>query len=71
MQNEVVLSPTDLTIQIRRWKVREGYQVSRNHVILLYEEVGGGNKEVKRMKASQTGTVKKRFFKDGDIVSPG
>lgn len=71
MENEVVLSPSDHSIQIRRWKVREGFQVARNHVILLYEEVDGGNKEVKRLKVSQTGIVKKRLFKDGDIVAPG
>lgn len=72
MENEVVLSPSDLTIQIIRWKVREGFQVSRNHVIMLYKEVDTGiSKDVKRLKVSQTGIVKQRLFKDGDIVAPG
>lgn len=74
MDNEVVLSPSELTIQIRRWKVREGFQVSKNHVILLYVDVNNnkeGSKEVKRLKVNQTGVVRKRLFKDGDIVAPG
>lgn len=70
MDPEVVLSPTEHSIKIRRWKVREGFQVTRNHIILLYEVIGG-DAELKRLKVAQTGVVKKRLFKDGDTVAPG
>lgn len=69
MDSEVVLSPSEHSIKIRRWKVREGFQVTRNHIILLYEVAG--DPELKRLKVAQTGVVKKRLFKDGDTVEPG
>lgn len=72
MDSDVVLSPAELTIRIRRWKVREGFQVSKNHIILLYVDANNdGDSELKRLKVTQTGIVKKRLFKDGDMVPPG
>lgn len=71
MANEnttTVYSPTDGSIKINKWKVREGYQVTNNQVILLYELVAGDDKEIKRLKSTKCGIVKKRYQKDGEIV---
>lgn len=62
-----VFSP-NYSIKIHKWKVREGFQVNNNQVILLYESIGGDDKEIKRFKSTKCGVVKKRHHKDGDIV---
>ena len=64
----IVYSPTDQTIKIHKWKVREGFQVTNNQVIFLYELPEGDDKEIKRFKSTKCGIVKKRYQKDGDIV---
>lgn len=48
--------------------MREGFQVNNNQLILLYELVDGDDKEIKRLKSTKCGVVKKRHHKDGDIV---
>lgn len=84
--SEIVLSPAEHCIRIHRWKVREGFQVTRNHIILLYtvvatplpegQTVGGpaaapAAADLKRLKVAHTGVVRKRLFKDGDTVQRG
>lgn len=66
-----VCAPQDNCIKIIKWKVREGFQVTNNQLILLYELVDSEDKEVKRLKAINSGVVKKRLRKDGDIVPKG
>lgn len=51
--------------------MREGFQVTNNQVILLYVLADGEDKEIKRLKATQSGVVKKRLHKDGDVVPKG
>lgn len=59
-------------IKIHKWKVRDGAQVQRNHIVLLYQEQGDvADPEIKRFKTQQSGVVVKRLFKDGDIVNKG
>lgn len=58
--------------------MREGFQVNNNQLILLYEVTTSGNAggsddsttdtEIKRLKSTKCGVVKKRFYKEGDIV---
>lgn len=74
-----VFSP-NCQIKINKWKVREGFQVNNNQLILLYEltsGAGGGgggvgdsgtDTEIKRLKSTKCGVVKKRFYKEGDVV---
>lgn len=82
--SEVVLSPAEHCIRIHRWKVREGFQVTRNHIILLYTIVptpadgqpaaaapAPAAADLKRLKVAHTGVVRKRLFKDGDTVQRG
>lgn len=73
----------DGPIKIYKWKVREGAQVQRNHIILLYKEYRADDTkavatdppaaldEIKRFKTQQSGVVKRCLFKDGDIVNKG
>lgn len=70
-ESAIVYSPAENIIKIHKWKVREGFQVTKNHIILLYELQDGSDKEIKRFKTTQSGVVKKRLFKDGDIVNKG
>lgn len=76
--NQTVFSPAH-KIRITKWKVREGFQVNSNQVILLYElpdsDGGGGggdgdgtDKEIKRFKSTKCGIVKRRHFTEGAIV---
>lgn len=58
-------------IKINKWKVREGYQVANNQVILLYELVDSADKEIKRLKSDKNGTVKRRLCREGDTVKHG
>lgn len=73
-------------IKIKKWRIRENYPVSHSQVILLYEtfnENEEGNEAtvsaattttstlVQKLKANNVGVVKKRLFKDGDIVPKG
>lgn len=84
----IVCSPAEHSIRIHRWKVREGFQVTRNHIILLYHvpavdtgivdavsaaaaAAAAVAPELKRLKATQTGVVRKRLFKDGETVASG
>lgn len=71
--DEVVFSPAEHSIRIHRWKVREGSQVTRNHIVLLYHVVNADDEctasgDLKRLKVAQTGIVRKCLYKDGDIV---
>ncbi|KAL5285834.1 CTDP1 family protein [Megaselia abdita] len=58
-------------MKIKKWRVREGFPVNASQVILLYEENGTGSSELKRLKASKIGVVKKRLCKDGEFVERG
>lgn len=58
-------------MKIKKWKVREGFPVNASQVILLYEENGSGSSELKRLKATKIGFVKKRFCRDGECVLKG
>lgn len=70
-QSQTVFSPAH-KIKINKWRVREGFQVNNNHVILLYELVDdSGDKAVKRLKSTKCGIVKRRHFTEGDIVDVG
>lgn len=66
-EKTTVFSPNS-QIKINKWKVREGFQVNNNQLILLYELTSGNDTEIKRLKSSKCGVVKKRFHKEGDIV---
>lgn len=66
-EKTIVLSPNN-QIKINKWKVREGFQVNNNQLVLLYELTSGNDTELKRLKATKCGVVKKRFYKEGDIV---
>lgn len=61
----------DVSIQISKWKVREGYRVSAGQLILLYVVADGDPKDVKRLKSTKVGVVQKRLFKEGDVVAKG
>lgn len=65
--NATICSP-NVPIKITKWKVREGFQVNNNQLILLYELQDGNDKEVKRLKSTKCGVVAKRFFAEGDTV---
>lgn len=62
-----VYSPNH-SIKIHKWKVREGFQVNANQIILLYELQNSDDKEIKRLKSTKCGVVKKRHYREGDIV---
>lgn len=64
----IVHSPSENSIKIHKWKVREGFQVTNNQVILLYELINSDDKEIKRLKSTKCGVVKKRYYKEGDTV---
>lgn len=77
-EKTTVFSP-NCQIKINKWKVREGFQVNNNQLILLYELTSGGggdsgggggvtDTEIKRLKSTKCGVVKKRFYKEGDLV---
>lgn len=66
--SQTVFSP-NYSIRISKWKVREGFQVNNNQLILLYKLENGDDKEIKRLKSTKCGVVKKRYCNEGDIVS--
>lgn len=66
-EQQTVLSPTH-RIKITKWKVREGFQVNNNQVILLYELADGNDKDIKRLKSAKCGIVKRRHFTEGNVV---
>lgn len=70
-EKKVLCSPVENAIKINKWKVREGFQVSNGQLILLYELAEGDDKEVKRLKSTNSGVVKTRLCKEGDIVAKG
>ncbi|XP_037950739.1 RNA polymerase II subunit A C-terminal domain phosphatase-like [Teleopsis dalmanni] len=61
-------------IRINKWRVREGFPVTANQVILLYQIVNNESevdKVIQKLKAVRVGTVKRCLFKEGDIVKSG
>lgn len=48
--------------------MHEGCQVTNNQVILLYHLANSDDKEIKRLKSTKCGVVKKRYQNDGDVV---
>ena len=73
MANEsgVIKVKADNSIKIHKWKIREGFQLTSNQVILLYKLIDSDDIEIKRLKGLQSGVVKSIFFKDGDVVNKG
>ncbi|XP_050073858.1 RNA polymerase II subunit A C-terminal domain phosphatase [Anopheles maculipalpis] len=67
----IICAPDDCAIKISKWKVREGYPVTSGSIILFYELLDGSDKEVKRLKATQSGVVKKRLAREGATVAKG
>uniref|UniRef100_A0A336LUZ3 RNA polymerase II subunit A C-terminal domain phosphatase n=1 Tax=Culicoides sonorensis TaxID=179676 RepID=A0A336LUZ3_CULSO len=70
MSKEIeIIAPHKL--KISKWKIRNGSQISNGNVVLLYEEIDDPNKVLKRLKSNKCGVVKKRLYKDGDVVESG
>ncbi|XP_052893331.1 RNA polymerase II subunit A C-terminal domain phosphatase [Anopheles moucheti] len=67
----IICAPDDCAIKISKWKVREGFPVTNGSIILFYEQLDGSDKEVKRLKATQSGVVKKRLAREGATVAKG
>uniref|UniRef100_A0A1Q3EZ87 RNA polymerase II subunit A C-terminal domain phosphatase n=1 Tax=Culex tarsalis TaxID=7177 RepID=A0A1Q3EZ87_CULTA len=67
----IICAPPDCAIKINKWKVREGYAVTGGNIILFYECPGGPEKDIRRLKATKAGVVKKRLAKEGEIVEKG
>ncbi|XP_065087791.1 RNA polymerase II subunit A C-terminal domain phosphatase [Ochlerotatus camptorhynchus] len=67
----IICAPAESSIKINKWKVREGYPVTTGNIILFYECLNGSEKDVKRLKATKAGVVKKRLAKEGEIVDKG
>lgn len=70
-QPKIVYSPKDQDITISKWKVRDGARISNGSLILMYYETAGSAKDLKRLKSTTFGIVKKRLFKEGELVSKG
>ncbi|XP_063700934.1 RNA polymerase II subunit A C-terminal domain phosphatase [Culicoides brevitarsis] len=58
-------------LKINKWKIREGSQISNGNIVLLYHDPDDATKAVKRLKSNKCGVVKKRLFKEGDVVDAG
>uniref|UniRef100_A0A182JTN3 RNA polymerase II subunit A C-terminal domain phosphatase n=1 Tax=Anopheles christyi TaxID=43041 RepID=A0A182JTN3_9DIPT len=67
----IICAPDDCAIKISKWKVREGFPVTSGSIILFYEQLDGSDKEVKRLKATKSGVVKKRLAREGATVAKG
>ncbi|XP_039438951.1 RNA polymerase II subunit A C-terminal domain phosphatase [Culex pipiens pallens] len=67
----IICAPPDCAIKINKWKVREGFSVTGGNIILFYECPGGPEKDIRRLKATKAGVVKKRLAKEGEIVERG
>uniref|UniRef100_A0A182QNG6 RNA polymerase II subunit A C-terminal domain phosphatase n=1 Tax=Anopheles farauti TaxID=69004 RepID=A0A182QNG6_9DIPT len=67
----IICAPDDCAIKINKWKVREGFPVTSGNIILFYELLDGSDKEVKRLKATKSGVVKKRLAREGATVAKG
>uniref|UniRef100_A0A182N813 RNA polymerase II subunit A C-terminal domain phosphatase n=1 Tax=Anopheles dirus TaxID=7168 RepID=A0A182N813_9DIPT len=67
----IICAPDDWAIKINKWKVREGFPVTSGSIILFYELLDGSDKEVKRLKATKSGVVKKRLAREGATVAKG
>ncbi|XP_055603521.1 RNA polymerase II subunit A C-terminal domain phosphatase isoform X2 [Uranotaenia lowii] len=67
----IVRAPMDYAIKIIKWKVREGYPVTGGSIILFYECISINEKDVRRLKATKAGVVKKRLAREGDVVDKG
>lgn len=70
-KNVITVPSEHPKIKIHKWRVREGFPVRMSQVILLYEICDSDDKEIKKLKASTVGVVKKRLFKDGAIAETG
>ncbi|XP_053672862.1 RNA polymerase II subunit A C-terminal domain phosphatase [Anopheles nili] len=67
----IICAPDDCAIKIIKWKVREGFPVTIGSIILFYELLEGSDKEVKRLKTTKSGVVKKRLAREGATVAKG
>lgn len=67
----VITLPTEKSIKIIKWKVKEGNAISIGRVILLYDVVSDNKTDLKKLKASQAGTVHRIVAQEGDVVHSG
>ena len=65
---KVLYAPNE-DITINKWKVKDGARINCGSLVLMYFD--GSSKELKRLKSTTFGIVKKRLFKEGDMVSKG
>lgn len=58
-------------LKISKWKIREGSQISNGNIVLLYLDPDDSSKAIQRLKSNKCGVVKKRLYKEGDVVDAG
>lgn len=68
----VVSLPSQNSAKIVKWRVEEGIIVYEGRVLLHYEVSSmDGSSELKKLKASEVGTVRKLLVKEGEFVEGG
>ncbi|GLH06019.1 CTD nuclear envelope phosphatase 1 homolog [Gryllus bimaculatus] len=69
---EVIVFPPGKSGKISKWKVKEGTFVSIGRVLLLYDiNSSNGREELKKLKATQMGMVRKLLAREGETITPG
>uniref|UniRef100_A0A1B6L9H7 RNA polymerase II subunit A C-terminal domain phosphatase n=1 Tax=Graphocephala atropunctata TaxID=36148 RepID=A0A1B6L9H7_9HEMI len=68
----IVSLPSQNSAKIVKWKVEEGTIVYEGRVLLLYDlKSNTGAAELKKLKATEVGTVRKLLAKEGELVDGG
>ncbi|KAG8257020.1 RNA polymerase II [Homalodisca vitripennis] len=68
----IVSLPSQNSAKIVKWKVEEGTIVYEGRVLLLYDlKSNNGTAELKKLKATEVGTVRKLLAKEGELVDGG
>lgn len=68
----VVSLPSKNSAKIVKWKVEEGTIVYEGRVLLLYNvKSNAGGVELKKLKSTDVGTVRKLLVKEGESVDGG
>lgn len=68
----IVSLPSKNSAKIVKWKVDVGTIVYEGRVLLLYNvKSNAGESELRKLKATDVGTVRKLLVKEGELVEGG
>lgn len=70
-RNVAIFNQQTKPIKIMKWKVRPNLSISIGHLLLLYDFVDAKIAQIRKLKSTTAGIIRKIVAKEGDVVNKG